>query len=165
MAIEEIQIPFSEQLQERTNWCWAATARCVSHSYNSRSNFTQCTIAKSASGCRVCSQCNQPFHLEGPLRVTSNLAGTQAGYLNWRKIKSEIRAGCIICAKSAWDEDGGHFVSIYGFRSEGRDHDLYIYDTNQGEVFMSHQDFKTNYFNIGEWFFTYFTSKTGTVGA
>jgi hypothetical protein len=152
--------------QKQRLWCWAATGKCVSHFYDSNSPWTQCNIAKAELGSNTCcsspTSCDEPWHLDKTLIRTGNFVSQRSGAIQWRKIKSEILAGRIVCAFNGWDGGGGHFVSIFGIRKIGSEEArLYIFDSapDYGELTVKYRDFKENYLGLGPWSYTFFTNK------
>ena len=173
MADTRTEITVSKQFQMKSNWCWAATARCVDHTYNRQSNSTQCSIAKSTAGtnCENCNDdsCNDSHNLVDPLNAVRRFGSIRQSAVPWTTVEAEVAAGRVVCACVSWNGDGGHFVTICGASRIGRTRYLHVFDPSgdfqTGEnitldheiIIIKYSQFKRSYLNLGGWICTYFT--------
>ncbi|MEJ7679478.1 MAG: papain-like cysteine protease family protein [Segetibacter sp.] len=79
---QNLVLPFNMEMQTKSNWCWAATSKSVSHYYSRLSPWTQCKIASSELGQTCCtspvpSPCNVPWYLDRSLQRTQNFISVQ----------------------------------------------------------------------------------------
>lgn len=155
----QIELPFVMQLQELSNWCWAAVTSSVSQYFDPNSGWTQCAVASECLTepcCFSTGACNQPWTLDHPLTVTSNLNGAVfVGAAPKVVIASEINAGRPVCCHIDWGDGRGHFVALTGYNS-GVD-DVEVQDPLVGAALLPYKTFVSNYQEIGTWGFSYFT--------
>lgn len=155
-------LPFNMEAQTQTNWCWAATAKSVSHFYFVRSGWTQCKIASAELGLTCCvsplpSGCNVPWYLDRALTRTNNFVSIRAGTLTFSEIRAEISAGRPVGARIGWSGGGGHFMVIYGWSRIGGTIYLDIDDPIYGKSTPSLDTFTNSYQGSGSWTHSYFT--------
>ena len=161
--------------QQKSYWCWAATAQSVAKFYDEESNWIQCDIAaktinREGHNCCNGEPCNTPWELPPALDVTGNSNGFIEEPIPWEKLVEELSNDRLVCALIEWtSSDGdsriGHFVTIYGF-VEVKDGLQLVYvedpSTNQGFQFIPFQEFQTNYISQsfgdrGRWIQTFLT--------
>jgi hypothetical protein len=75
LIFQTASLPFNMEAQTQTNWCWAATAKSVSHYFFKRSPWTQCKVASAELGLTCCvspvpSACNVSWFLDRALTRT-----------------------------------------------------------------------------------------------
>lgn len=155
----QVALPFAMQLQEMSNWCWAAVTSSVSQYFDSNSQWTQCAVASKCLTEPCCSSdgpCNQPWTLDHPLSVTSNLKGSVfVGAASMVVIASEISKGRPVCCHIDWGNGMGHFVAVTGYSSGVND--VEVQDPLVGSALLPYATFVSNYQEIGTWGFSYFT--------
>jgi len=145
------------------NWCWAAAAKSIAAFYDPGNALTQGAIAKDVCGSADPLECDVPKRLSDTLKVTGNYVNHFEGTIEWEKIKSEIEANRIVCARVKWPGGGGHFVAIYGVAKTESTELLYVDDPLLGQSFIPYEEFRVNYHSSGSWSHTYFTSGTNAM--
>ena len=161
---QNVVLPFNMEAQTQSNWCWAATAKSVSHFYSGLSPWTQCKIASKELTQTCCtspvpSACNIPWYLNKALDRTLNYVSMQNGTISWGDIKNQIDKGLVVGTRIGWNGGGGHFMVIYGVSRVLLNEYLYIDDPIYGKSVLSYNEFATNYQGSGSWTHTYFTKK------
>ena len=161
---QNVVLPFNMEAQTQSNWCWAATAKSVSHFYSGLSRWTQCKIAGKELTQTCCtspvpSGCNVPWYLNKALDRTFNYVSMQSGTISWSEIKSQLDQGLVVGTRIGWNGGGGHFMVIYGVSRVFHNEYLYIDDPIYGKSVLSYNEFATNYQGAGSWTHTYFTKK------
>ena len=161
---QNVVLPFNMEAQTQSNWCWAATAKSVSHFYSGLSPWTQCKIAGKELTQTCCtspvpSACNVPWYLNKALDRTFNYVSMQSGTISWSEIKSQLDQGLVVGTRIGWNGGGGHFMVIYGVSRVFHNEYLYIDDPIYGKSVLSYNEFATNYQGAGSWTHTYFTKK------
>ncbi len=157
-------LPFNMEAQTKSNWCWAATAKSVSHFYSGLSPWTQCKIASDELSQTCCttpvpSACNVPWYLNSALDRTHNFVSYQSGTLTYNEIKAQLDLGLVVGVRIGWNGGGGHFMVIYGVSRILFNEYLYIDDPIYGKSVLSYNEFATNYQGSGTWTHSYFTKK------
>lgn len=161
---QNVVLPFNMEAQTQSNWCWAATAKSVSHFYSGLSPWTQCKIAGKELSQTCCTSpvpaaCNVPWYLNKALDRTLNYVSMQNGTISWSDIKSQIDQGLVVGTRIGWNGGGGHFMVIYGVSRVLLNEYLYIDDPIYGKTVLTYNEFATNYQGAGSWTHTYFTKK------
>jgi hypothetical protein len=162
--IRSRQLSFTMELQTQSNWCWAATAKSVSHFYWFLSPWTQCSVASAELGRTDCcnatvpSGCNVPWYLDRALTRTDNFVRV-TGPASFSDVCAEIDAGRPVGARVGWSGGGGHFMCIYGYSTFLREQYYDIDDPIYGKSHLSVADFSSNYQGSGTWTHTYFTKR------
>lgn len=158
-------LSFNMELQIKSNWCWSATAKSVSHFYSSLLNpWTQCKIAAAELGLSCCNTptpngCNVPWYLDRALSRTQNYASMASGTLSWEAVKAQLDQGLVVGARIGWSGGGGHFMVIYGVSKIGSIKYFHIDDPIYGKSVLTVANFNTNYQGSGTWTHHYFTKK------
>ena len=134
---QNVVLPFNMEAQTQSNWCWAATAKSVSHFYSGLSPWTQCKIAGKELTQTCCtspvpSACNIPWYLNKALDRTFNYVSMQSGTISWSEIKSQLDQGLVVGTRIGWNGGGGHFMVIYGVSRVFHNEYLYIDDPIYG---------------------------------
>ena len=119
LIFQTVSLPFDMEAQTQTNWCWAATAKSVSHYFFKRSTWDAIKIASAELGLTCCvspvpSACNVSWFLDRALTRTQNFVSIRTGTLSYDEIRAEILAGRPVGAQIGWSGGGGHFMVIYG---------------------------------------------------
>lgn len=161
---QNLVLPFNMEMQTKSNWCWAATSKSVSHYYSRLSPWTQCKIASSELGQTCCtspvpSPCNVPWYLDRSLQRTQNFISVQGGTISFQEIRNQLNNGFVVGACIGWNSGGGHFMVIYGVSRTLTNEYLYIDDPIYGKSILLYNVFATNYQGSGTWTHTYFTKK------
>jgi hypothetical protein len=155
---------FDMEQQIKPLWCWAATAKSVSHFYLQSSQWTQCQIASSELAMGCCNNtfpadCDQVWYLDRALTRTNNYSSMDYSSITWNDILQELRTGRVIGARIQWRDGGGHFVIIYGATEINDEEYLYIDDpAGIGKSVVTFNQFLTNYRGDGKWTHTYYTN-------
>jgi papain like cysteine protease AvrRpt2 len=166
--IRSKQLDFSMQAQTESNWCWAATARSVSHFYWRRSPWTQCGVANGELGHTDCCSspapgpCNVPWYLDRALARTRNFVSI-TGPVPFSAVRAEIDARRPVGARIGWSGGGGHFMCIYGYSTVLGQEYFDIDDPIYGTSHLPVSEFSTNYQGSGTWTHTYFTKRYSAV--
>lgn len=156
------QLPFTMELQEQSNWCWAATAKSVSHFFWYLSPWRQCTIVNAelnrtdACSAHVPAGANIPWYLDRALSRTNNFVSIAAGQATFGQIRAEIDAGRPLGARIGWNNGGGHFMVIYGYSTWLDQRFVDIDDPISGKSHLTLEAFSTNYQGSGSWTHYYF---------
>ncbi len=156
------QLNFDMELQTQSNWCWAATAKSVSHYYWWFSPWVQCTVANAelnrndACNTPVPAAANVPWYLDRALTRTNNFV-SWSGPATFQQVRTEIDAGRPVGARIGWNGGGGHFMVIYGYSIVAGTTYFDIDDPIYGKSHLTVHDFSTNYQGSGTWTHTYFT--------
>nr|WSY57072.1 hypothetical protein OG999_47670 [Streptomyces sp. NBC_00886] len=154
------RLNFTMETQTQTNWCWAATSVSVARYYDARSTWTQCTVANGELGRNDCcgsgasGPCNVPNVLDAPLRQVGHFDTVTGGTVTRERLQGEIRAGRPVCARTAWQAGGAHFVAITGFAPGDL---IEVDDPVSGVSDVDYDVFTTAYLGSGSWTHTYFT--------
>lgn len=118
-------LPFQIQVQQQTQWCWAAVAASVTDYFNAANGGAvkaQCELASDyAKPSDCCADpaaegCNEPSALETVLGDIGHLEEDVEGRMEFADIVTEIATRkSPVCCKIAWTEDlDGHYVVIMG---------------------------------------------------
>jgi Papain-like cysteine protease AvrRpt2 len=155
---------FNMEAQTQSQWCWAATAKSVSHFYSGLSPWTQCKIASQELGETCCvspvpGPCNKPWYLDKAFTRTNNFVSMQGGTASWETVRDELDKGLVVGARIGWSGGGGHFMVIHGVSRIGTTRYLHIDDPIYGKSILTVDEFSTNYQGSGSWTHTYFTQK------
>jgi hypothetical protein len=150
-----------ESQHPRKNWCWAATAKSISHFYNQLSPWTQCSIASMVLSPRNCCNnpipCDHPAKLSAALTVTSNAKGIPVGSLTYAAIQAQLQSGRVVAARTAWSQGGAHFVVIYDCYQRGGINYFNVDDPIIGKTPVEETVFLTTYNGSGTWTTSYYT--------
>jgi hypothetical protein len=112
------------QMQQQSEWCWAAVATSATLFFDAKSLLTQCSLAgtvlKQAPGF-CCSdtnaagpQCNQYYYLSEVLTSTDTLTSFEQATLPLQTIRAQISNAVPIAARISWGGNEGHFVMVTG---------------------------------------------------
>ncbi len=91
-------LAFNMQAQTQSNWCWAATARSVSHYYWFLSRWSQCNIACAELSLTTCCDapvpdaCNVSWWLAKALQRTQNFVSV-TGPVDFAAVEGGDRCG------------------------------------------------------------------------
>jgi hypothetical protein len=112
------------QMQQQTNWCWAAVGTSTTLFFDPKNLLTQCSLAggflKQTPGF-CCSEanaggpvCNQFSFLSQVLTSIDSLASFAQTTLPLQSIRAQINNAVPMAARIGWSGGGGHFVMITG---------------------------------------------------
>ena len=157
-------LPFTMQVQQQTEWCWAATAASVSAFYNVAPVLSQCQIASECLGGMECCitplppppppywEGNCSYALDAALNVVKHLAAGPTGdILPFASIMNEINGRRPICCHIST----GHFNAIVGYHNDSNQ-DLVVRDPLYGEHIVPYRVFVSGN-NGSVWDDTYLT--------
>lgn len=121
----------SLQFQEKTYWCWAATASNVA--YCNAHSVSQCLVAASClqactNGC-FDAKCNTPYYLEKALLQIGRLNIWKAGRIARSQVVTELTLNRPIGVRISWQgSSDGHFILIvgYGFKKKAPNQFFYL---------------------------------------
>jgi hypothetical protein len=111
----------TEQRQEQTQWCWAATTVSITLYFDPGSTWTQCLLVNQAFGQATCcqdgstNQCNQPWYPDKALTITGHYASTLSGKPSLQTITDAIDASQPVSIAIYWNGGGGHNPAIDGY--------------------------------------------------
>lgn len=150
-------LPFSMQVQEQTEWCWAATAASVSAYYDVAPVLTQCEVASKCIGVDCCitplpPERNIKWALDAALKAIKHLAADPSGALPFSSIVTEIDGGRPICCHISWD----HFIAIVGYDDSNQDVVVCDPDPHHAEQTLPYETFVSDYYE-GSWDYSYLT--------
>jgi hypothetical protein len=112
-------IAFKEQIQQQTEWCWAASTVSVTQFYDPATAWTQCQLVNQQFNSSACcvdgssDACNQPWYADRALTATGHLAGS-AGSLSISDLAGQIVASHPVSIAIYWNGGGGHNPVITG---------------------------------------------------
>lgn len=109
------------EVQQESEWCWAAVSASVERFLQPGSYLTQCEIASEVMGVDCCSEpdlYDEPEMLQDALGAVGRLRGV-TGRLTFEQLQSEINANRPVCIRIAWDGGGAHFVALSGYNVTG----------------------------------------------
>ncbi|MGW1008405.1 C39 family peptidase [Streptomyces sp. NPDC002520] len=154
-----IDIAFNMQPQQRTNWCWAATATSVV-AYYTPTAWTQCSLANAELGRADCctnpsDPCNVEHPLDGPLTRLGCLDSLVSRQATYAEISREINAGRPLCIHIGWRGGGGHFIAVTGY--DDFPGWVYIDDSWFGPSDIADATVRSAYQGSGTWTHSYFT--------
>ncbi|CDZ72002.1 Hypothetical protein NGAL_HAMBI2610_36180 [Neorhizobium galegae bv. orientalis] len=158
-----IELDFAIQLQEQSNWCWAATASSISHHYEPNASVSQNEIVGRALGVRPPWIPDESWNRSAPmmtgLRIVRCDAGTQRNSASFRRILKELDRNNPICVQIKWPTKQGHAVVITGgwIAEDGSEHYI-VGDPGFGDSFpVPGDELHLDYLEFGgEWVQTYF---------
>jgi Papain-like cysteine protease AvrRpt2 len=155
-----IRLGFDMELQQQTNWCWAATSKSVAAYYDPATTWTQCAIADGEKGQTNCctngssAACNAYGTLDTSLTRVGHFDHAVNGAASYGDVLAQMRIGRPVGVRTAWSGGGAHFVAIIGTLPGN----LYaVDDPISGKSDVTESSFKTMYLNSGTWTHTFYT--------
>ena len=138
------ELAFNMEAQQMSQWCWAATAKSVSHFYWRWSTWRQCLIVNGELNLTTCCQrglhrlrdCNRPWWLERALTRTNNFRN-MIGQASFQQVRDEIDLGRPVGVRIGWGDGTGHFAVIYGYSRWGGTEYFDIDDSLYGKSHLS----------------------------
>jgi Papain-like cysteine protease AvrRpt2 len=155
-----IRLNFNMEMQQQSNWCWAATSKSVAAYYDPATTWTQCRVADAEKGQTTCcvngasAACNAYGTLDTSLTTVGHLDHMVGAQVPYSDVIAQMRAGRPVGARTAWSGGGAHFVCLIGTLAG----DMYaVDDPISGKSDVTEAAFKTSYLASGTWTHTYFT--------
>ncbi|WP_327085308.1 C39 family peptidase [Nonomuraea sp. NBC_01738] len=112
------RLGFTQQAQELSNWCWAATGNSVAafygHTY-SQNQFCNLAFNRSMNSSCPNNQATLANDQTAFSKIGINPGSYVNGYLSYNAIIREIDAERPIMARIQWTSGGGHMEVIYGY--------------------------------------------------
>jgi hypothetical protein len=160
-VVGDIDLTFTMQAQQQSNWCWAAVSTSISHFYDSTSSWTQCDVANTQLGRTDCcgagasGACNVYGYLDQGLQEVGHFDHLQNGTVTFQVLRNEIIASRPLGIRVAWSGGGAHFIAAIG-AEEG---DLVLVgDPGSGaNSLVDYATLETSYNGSGAWTHSYFT--------
>lgn len=129
-------LQFAIELQECSEWCWAAVTAAVCKCYGDPAPAKQCEVANlvlqlSTDNCTDCNcehdpsaACNQPQNLASVLSLLNHDRGNPPdglAILQFDDVKSDIDDGHPVVVEITLDDPAasGHAIAIYGYTDDG----------------------------------------------
>lgn len=130
------KLPYDQQSQQQTQWCWAAVTSSMAAYYEGAADpqYTQCKLANWAFGQDNCcvagssAPCNNPYRTHEALSHVNHLDDTLPGSISYEQVIAEICAKRPVCVAIGWDGGGGHAVVLSGYESKGGNERLWVED-------------------------------------
>ena len=120
-VVGDIDLIFTMQAQQQSNWCWAAVSTSISHFYDSTSSWTQCEVANTQLGRTDCcgagasGACNVYGYLDLGLQEVGHFDHLQNGTVTFQALRNEIVASRPLGIRVAqWSGGGAHFIAAIG---------------------------------------------------
>jgi hypothetical protein len=168
------------QMQQQSNWCWAAVGTSTTLFFDRKNPLTQCSLAGSFlkqipgfccnDGNAAGPLCNQTVFLSAVLTSTSTLVSFTEGTLPLQSIRAQINNAVPIAARIGWSGGGGHFVMVTGIGPDDPRGDNFtlveIEDPSQsdyGSHFVPYATLVSGYRGAGTWTY-YYLLKPATEG-
>ena len=161
------RLGFSMQLQQQTEWCWAAVAASIAAYFNSSGPsggpWRQCEVANTVRKQTTCCQngssanCNHDDYLDSALTAVKHLAGpVNPSTISYADISQEVDNNRPVAVRIGWYGDGGHFVVLGGYDDSGGAQIVDVEDPRYGPSTYDYTQFCTAYQSgTGKWTDTY----------
>ncbi|MGY8662415.1 papain-like cysteine protease family protein [Bradyrhizobium sp. UFLA05-109] len=163
---------FSVEIQQQSEWCWAAVSSSVASFFGS-SAWTQCSIASgelaplNCCGGDASDGCNQPWYLDRALTRVGHFDHIAASDATFAVVQGEINGGRPLGCRIAWAGGSAHFVALGGWSvtADGSQY-VMVCDPYYGPTTKKYADFVSAYMTTGDsWTHSYFTGLAGNVAA
>lgn len=154
------------QLQQKTNWCWAATAANVEQCnlvFKTQCDIASLCVSTCNNGC-FGAKCNTPHYLDQTLGKIGRLKGWTSGQVARSKVVEEIDGGHPVGIRVRWRNGiDGHFVLLVGYGSKRNPpYDFYylVFDPNIGLHALEDKSMRraNGYQIVGTWSETFLTT-------
>ncbi len=163
---------FDLQMQEQTNWCWAAVTTSLLTFFHPDEPRTQCEIVRETlrdtehdpeedcCGTGKRDLCNRVCKLPDALD-SMGLLSIRCNYpLELHEIRQQIDLGLPLAIRIEWKKGGGHFVMITGVlpqdpRGDGHTWIRIADPLRESAVYITYNALKKRYRGDGEWTHTY----------
>jgi hypothetical protein len=157
-------LPLTEQHQEQTEWCWAATTVSITKFLDSSSTWTQCELVNKAFGQTTCctdgssTACNKGWYADKALSITGHLGTVSSGAAALSTVVDEINANHPISIAIYWTGGGGHNPAISGYdKSNASAPKIDLQDPWYGASTQDFNSFPSSYQGGATWGTTYKT--------
>lgn len=156
------RLVYAGQIQQQTQWCWAAVSASVATFYNSSTTWIQCSIVNAELAQTTCcanggsSACNKPWYLNMALQRVGHLDTWRSGTTTFADVRSEIDTGRPLCVRIGWSGGGGHFVAIDGYLNDAAEH-VAVEDPWTGASDLTYSTLVSGYSGTGSWTHSYET--------
>lgn len=154
-------IPFQEQPQQQSEWCWSASTVSITRFYDPASTWAQCALVNEQFTLTTCCtngsspDCNQPWHADRALAATGHLAGT-SGSLSLDDLADQLMGNHPISIAIEWIGGGGHNPVITGFDRDGGE-TIFIQDPIFGPSTQDYNSFPATYQSGASWSASFLT--------
>jgi Papain-like cysteine protease AvrRpt2 len=155
---------FTVQMQQETNWCWAAVGVAVNNYLDpgSAPPLTQAALATevlkiAGVNCTLTpDKCNSTAALDDVLTVTGNLNANLGEHpLEFASLKEQIDSGLPVCAQIDWFEGGAHAIALDGYYIISGAEVVTVQDPLYGPSLQLYEDLVSNYLWNGVWAYTF----------
>lgn len=156
---------FEGELQQYSNWCWAAVATNVHNYYYPNRRVNQKEIAQKVLVVNTRHRLQNERLLNKQISLSACLnhlmlnVHKSDGPVRFENILDQMEQGRLVCARISIENSSGHFVIIYGVTIVNDVKKLYIHDPASGHVTFLYEDFFNNYLGPSKWSHTYYTNK------
>ena len=139
-----VKLNIDEVIQEKTNWCWAASAQCVSD-YLGGDGLSQSKIVKNVKGKNVNEGANakeqkQALNVDG---IDTNYTSSNISFSKIKKMIGEWSSPILVHIE--WSSGGAHAVVIYGYYDDSKAISyMDPWGDNSRWNFSSYSNFKSN---------------------
>lgn len=152
---------FVMQMQQQTQWCWAATSASIDHYFNAGSHVTQCDLANQVHGQTTCCangstpQCNQAATTGNVIQSLGHLRNQVEAPQPFNTVDAEIMANRPLGCRIVWSGGGAHAVVISGVGDTGNPL-VTVRDPWYGTSYIDIGTFTSSYQGSGSWPRTWF---------
>lgn len=117
-ALYYTQLPITRQRQEKTMWCWVASARMVGNYCNSSNSRTQSDMVTYVKGSPI-NEGGTDYEIEEAIEyICSRDAIATYNNLSFTEAWNEVMTGDPFIAHVTWNGGGGHAITCYAFDKE-----------------------------------------------
>ncbi|SHG25620.1 papain-like cysteine protease family protein [Streptoalloteichus hindustanus] len=137
----ERTLSFTEQVQQKNQWCWAATGVSIEQFHGARTSQAQFCAAGKGTSAGNCP--NQPGTMSEILRGfhgTGFSASSTGGAVSFDTITQQIDDGAPMLVGIYWTQGGGHAEVIYGYDSANK-------SLNVADPWPTYQRYRTQSYN------------------
>ncbi|MCP2257136.1 Peptidase_C39 like family protein [Streptoalloteichus tenebrarius] len=137
----ERTLNFQEQVQQQTNWCWAATGVSIEQFHGAATSQAEfCAAGKGTSAGNCPNQGGTIPEIVRGFQRTGFSARSAGGAVSFATITSQIDAGTPMLAGIYWTQGGGHAEVIYGYDSSNQ-------TLNVADPWPTYQRYRTQSYN------------------
>lgn len=117
--------------QEKTNWCWAASTKCISD-YLGGKGLSQSAIVKSVKG-SIVDKGASDAEIQEALENDGINTTYKHGKLSYSRLRTDIINDKPIEAVISWKKGGAHAIVLYGYSGRTTDSTNLVYYMNPGK--------------------------------
>jgi len=157
-------LSFTEEYQQQSNWCWAATTASITKFYDPNTTWTQCALANHEFNQTTCCQngssaaCNRAWYPDRALTTTGHLRSSSSSSATFGTVAGEIDASRPVSIGIYWNGGGGHSLVITGYdKSNPNAPTIDIHDPYYGPTIQDANSFPSTYNGGATWGLTCFT--------